>query len=162
MSVFEELRPFVSLCQACGMIPYTMENSFITNKFAKFSLSCNRLMTWWFCFIFILQLASSVVILHFSTSMINAISTDRDVPITVSILTGGTSLSYLAQLFLSRWVVFRYCKLRNVVQTVQEIERLFGEKFVAQHKSSVMLRFVIGFTLIISVVSINIICWVVI
>ena len=35
MSVFEQLNPFVSLCQACGMIPYTVERNSATNKFEK-------------------------------------------------------------------------------------------------------------------------------
>jgi hypothetical protein len=39
MSVFEQLNPYVSLCQACGLIPYTIEYNLIiilkaTNKFS--------------------------------------------------------------------------------------------------------------------------------
>jgi hypothetical protein len=45
MSVFEQFRPFVGLCQACGMIPYTIENKLITNKFSRFTFSLKHRTT---------------------------------------------------------------------------------------------------------------------
>jgi hypothetical protein len=47
----------------------------------------------------------------------------------------------------------RYRRLRVVVEAVQKVERLFGYKFLAQHKSSLMTRFIIGFILILTLVS---------
>jgi len=155
MSVFEELRPFVGLCQACGMIPYSTEHDAITNKFAGFALSFHRLVTWWFCLIFISQLVCVGVMIQFAASMTHEISTDGDIPMTLTILISViSSLSHLVQFFFSRWVVFRHRKLRNVVEMVQEVERIFQEEFIAQRKGSIRLRFVIGFSLIISIVSI--------
>jgi hypothetical protein len=46
-----------------------------------------------------------------------------------------------------------YRRLRVVVEAVQEVEWLFGEKFLAQHKSSLTTRFFIGFILILTLVS---------
>jgi uncharacterized membrane protein (Fun14 family) len=157
MSVFEELRPFVGLCQACGMIPYSMEHEVINNKFIGFTLSFNRLVTWWFCLIFILQLLCTGVLIQVSTSLTQEIITDRDIPMLLTIVVGITSFFHLVQWFLSRWVVFiHYSKLRNVVEIVQEVERLFQEKFIAHHmRSSIMLRFIIGFILVNAMVSIN-------
>ena len=58
MSVFEQLNPFVSLCQVCGLIPYTIEYNLITNKFSRFTFSIKHRTTWWFVGILALQLVS--------------------------------------------------------------------------------------------------------
>jgi hypothetical protein len=57
MSVFEKLGPFVSLCQACGMIPYTIKRNSGTNQFEKFTFSFKHFNTWWFFFMLVLQLS---------------------------------------------------------------------------------------------------------
>jgi len=149
MSVFEQLSPFVSLCQACGMIPYTIERNLATNKFAKFTFSVKNLTTWWFFLILILQILGIVILGCYSNDLGESLSTDQKMPVTVLILFGVTQISRLAELLLSRWIVLRFRPLRNAVKAVQEVERLFGEKFLAQHsKSSITARFIIGFILV--------------
>jgi hypothetical protein len=70
-------------------------------------------------------------------------------PIIFTILTGTASFSYLAQFLTCRWIILRYKQLRNAVEAVQEVERLFGETFIAEHQSSLLvtrtaIRFQLG------------------
>lgn len=154
MSVFEQLRPFVSLCQACGLIPYTLENSLSTKKFIKFTFSFRHFTTIWFSFIFILQLATIAVIFYFSMNRIVDFLSDGTVPLTITVVFGMNWLSVMAQLLASRWISMQYRQLRTAIEQVQEVERLFGDKLIMQHKSSVMTRFILGFILVLLAVSI--------
>jgi len=153
MSVFEQLRPFVSLCQACGMIPYTMEYNLITNKFSRFTFSFKHRTTWWFACILVFQFVSICLASYFSANGPGSISTDRSLPVTVKVLYAVNSFGSIIKLSLSRWIVSRFRRLQAVVEAVHEVERLFGEKFTTQHKSSLTTQFVIGFILILTLVS---------
>ena len=154
MSIFEQLRPFVSLCQACGMIPYTIEDNLITNKFSRFTFSFNHLTTWWF---FLILLVIHPVVLIVMWYMIKDVPIHllmgRDMPITVTVLLTVTAISYFVELFLSRWIVSRHRKLQHAIKAIQEVEKIFGEKFLSQHKSSIGYQIIIGFILVIIVVS---------
>lgn len=154
MSVFEQIRPFVNLCQACGMIPYAIENNLMTNKFSRFTFSFKHRVTRWFLFILALQIAIVCFARYFSVSKQDDISTDQSLPITINILFAVNSMSSLVQLLFSRWIVLRYRRLQTAIEAVQEVERLFGEEFIAQHKSSLTTRIIIGFILILVTVSI--------
>ncbi len=155
MSVFEQIRPFVNFCQACGMIPYAIENNLMTNKFNKFTFSFKHRVTRWFLFILALQIAIVCFARYFSVSKQDDISTDQSLPITIKILSAVDSISSLVQLLFSRWIVLRYRRLQRAIDAVQEVERLFGEEFIAQHKSSLKTRIIIGFILILMTVSIG-------
>ncbi len=149
MSVFEQLHPFVSLFQACGMIPYTMERNLTTKKFAKFTFSFKHRTTWWFVLILILQVLCIVALGCTSDDVGENLSTDKTMPVTVLILFSVTNMSRLAEILLSRCIVLRFRRLRNAVEAVQEVERLFGDKYLAQHsKSFIKERFIIGFILV--------------
>ncbi|KAI9565924.1 hypothetical protein GHT06_009722 [Daphnia sinensis] len=151
MSVFDQLRPFVSLCQACGMFPYTIEENLTTKKFVKFSFSFRNTITWWFSMIISLQVAVTVVVVYSSMQQIGNLTSDQNMPITVPILFVVNWPCFLMQMFTTRWIVFHHRRLRNVIDTVQEVERLFGEEFITTHKSSITKRFIIGFILIITI-----------
>jgi Kef-type K+ transport system membrane component KefB len=153
MSVFEHLRPLVSLCQACGMIPFTMEENVISNKFVRFTFSFRHRTTWWFMVLFVLQFGLQFVMVKLSVSILDGLINDENVPMTVTILSGITMFSYTAQILLSRWIVLNYRKLRNAAKALQEVERLFGEKFIEQHQCFLGYRFIIAVTLIVTTVS---------
>ncbi|XP_032776435.2 putative gustatory receptor 28b isoform X2 [Daphnia magna] len=153
MSVFEQLRPFVSLCQACGLIPYTMENSLSTKKFIKFTFSLRHFTTIWFSFIFILQLATIAVVFYFSMNRVVDFLSDGTFPLTITVVFGMNWLSIMAQLLASRWISLQHRQLQNAIEQVREVERLFGDKFIMQHKSSVMTRFILGFILVLLAVT---------
>lgn len=155
MSVFEQIRPFVNLCQACGMIPYAIENNLMTNKFNKFTFSFKHRVARWFLFILALQMAIVCLARYFSVSKQDDISTDQSLPITIKILSAVNSISSLVQLLFSRWIVLRYRRLQRAIEAVQQVERLFGEEFIAQHKSSLKTRIIIGFIFILVTVSIG-------
>lgn len=149
MSVFEQLRPFVSFCQACGMIPFTTEQNSITNKFTKFNFSFRHLTTWWFFLVMIMEIVVMGMMGYFSIIPTFYLLKGRNLPITVIILLLVMPISYFAQLLLSRWIVLHYRQLRNAIEAIQEVEKLLGEKFISQHKSSVTTRFIIGFVLVV-------------
>lgn len=153
MSVFKHLRPLVSLCQACGMIPFTMEENVISNKFVRFTFSFRHRTTWWFMVLFVLQFGLQFVMVKLSVSILDGLINDENVPMTVTILSGITMFSYTAQILLSRWIVLNYRKLRNAAKALQEVERLFGEKFIEQHQCFLGYRFIIAVTLIVTTVS---------
>lgn len=155
MSVFEQLRPFVSLCQACGMIPFTVEQDLISKKFVRFTFSLKHLTTWWFILLLVLQLTVSVGLIYSSMSQTISLSIDPDLPIMMMAVVFGVNwVSISSQFLISRWIVSHYRQLRRAVEAIQEVERLFGDPFIRQHKSSVMTRFIIiGFILVVTTVS---------
>jgi gustatory receptor len=154
MSVFEQLGPFVSLCQASGMIPFTKEQDLNSKKFAKFTFSLRHPITCWFILLLVLQLIISVGLVYSSTSQIKSLLIDPNMPIMMAVVFGVNWLSIFSQFLISRWVVLHYRQLRRAVESIQEVEKLFGDKFITQHKSSVMTRFIIGFILIVTTVSV--------
>lgn len=153
MSVFEQLRPFVSLCQACGVFPFTIEEDLTSKKFVRFNFSFRNLTTWWFMLLFVLQLVITVGLVYLSTSQMEDLSIDSNLPITMAVVFGVNWASSISPIFISHWIVLHYRQLRRVVEIIQDVESLFGEKFIAQHKSSVMTRFIIGFILVIATVN---------
>ena len=151
MSVFEQLNPFFSLCQACGLIPYTIEYNLITNKLSRYTFSIKHRTTWWFVGILALQIVfASRVTRRKNWTIIYQPTKVYLSPPTFSLV---NSISSFVQLLLSRWIVMRYRRLQTAIKAVQEVERLLGEEFMAQHKSSLTTRFVIGFILILTTVS---------
>jgi uncharacterized membrane protein (Fun14 family) len=149
MSVFEQLSPFVSLCQACGMIPFTIEQNQITNKFEKFTFSFRHRTTWWFFLVMAMETVVMGVMGYVSFIQTFDMLNGQNLPITVIILLLGIAMSYFIQIILSRWIVLHYRQLRNAIEAIQEVEKLLGEKFISQHKSSVTARFIIGFVLVV-------------
>lgn len=153
MSVFEQLQPFVSLCQACGMIPFTIERNLTTGKFERFTFSLKHFATWWFSFILVFQISVVVVVGNLSGDMQDVLMSDRNIPTTLIILTGITSSAFLVQLLSSRWIPLNYRHLRKAVEDLQKVEQLFGDKFIEEHKSSAMIQFFAGFVIVLITVS---------
>lgn len=155
MSALEQLSSFVSFCQACGLIPYTMEYDSITKKFVRFSFSFRHLTTWWFILIATLQLVTPYLIIKIPQSFIKELKTDHNAPITINILISVVGFSLLSHFLVSRWMIlFRYRRLQSVVKLAQKVEKLliYDGTFISQ-KNSVSKRFVVGFILIIILVS---------
>lgn len=90
---------------------------------------------------------------YLSGDLQDKLSADRNIPITLIILSGISSALFSAQLLPSRWIALHYRHLDNAVKVVQKVENLFGEKFIVEHKSSIMIRFVIGFAVVLMTVS---------
>lgn len=51
MKILKQLRPFVLLCQLCGLFPFDMELDADTEEFKRFAFSWRRPVTWWFTFL---------------------------------------------------------------------------------------------------------------
>lgn len=85
MSVFERLRPFVSLCHACGFFPYAIENNSNTKNFERFTFSFKNLTTWWFFLISISQLAFFIGLVYLFWKQVVKFN-EENMPITMSIL----------------------------------------------------------------------------
>ena len=154
MSALEQLRPFVSLCQACEFIPYVMEyqrKDVITKKFVRFTFSFKYFTTWWFLMVAILQF----LIPFLMASMFNIVNNElaaSQLPIMIMILNVVNSIGFSAQYVTCRWIGFRYNHWRKLVESIQCAEKLFG-KIPLARKNSIKERFVIGFVLILIVVS---------
>ena len=154
MSIFGELRPFFSLCQACGMIPYTMEYDSTTKQFKNFTFSWKSRATLWFIPMFILQILVPLAMSQLSKDIVADEIIDKQIPITVSILTGTTILFQMMELVLSRYIALRhYRRLKNIVTFGLKIERLLTLKRDLPSKCSLTKRFIIGFSLILVLVS---------
>ena len=150
----EHLRPFFTLCQACGMIPYSITYNFKTNiKAVHFSFSFKNFVTWWFSFVFILQLGFPLIMNFFSKKFLVNISPDGKAPATITILGMLTILCYVFQLLVTRWIVLRnYKRFQHVISAAYEIERLL--KVDDHHQGeNIKKRFYIALILI--AVSVN-------
>ncbi|XP_045026258.1 uncharacterized protein LOC116915416 [Daphnia magna] len=145
MSVFEQLQPFVSLCQACGFVPYTIKRNSTSGKFERFTFSFKNVITWWFLLVLAYQIFGVSTVGFLSGDLQDMLSTDRIIPTTLIILTGISSSLFLAQLLPSRWIALHHRRLTNAVEAIQRVERLLGEEFITEHASSIPIRFVVGF-----------------
>ncbi len=155
MSVFDKLSPFISICQACGMIPFTIVRDPATNTFAKFSFSFQHIITWWSLLVCGLHLMVPIVLINLSGNLVYELSTDRSLPITITIVTGVTTVCFLSQFVICRWIVFRhYRRLQNAVKAVQKAERVLNLSHTLLYKNSISKRIVIGIIVIITAVSI--------
>ena len=156
MSVLEKLSPFISICQFCGMLPFSMEYDPTTKAFARFSFSFRNFITWWFMLIFILQLAAPFALVNISGHLLQELSSDLSVPTMVTIVAGVTSVCFFAQFAISRWITFRhYGRLRNAVEAVQAVERILKSLSVIVCNNSVTKRVVIGIILLLAAVSLQ-------
>ena len=104
MSLIEQLRPFLSLCQASGFMPYSLECDLNTKKLLKFGFSWSNFITWWFIFLAVLQLGLPTITILFAGDVIEKLRVDAQAPITISMLMNVTVLCYVVQLVLSRWI----------------------------------------------------------
>lgn len=158
MSLLEQLLPLISLCQACGMIPFTVKYDSSTRKFSRFSFSFRHYTSWWFyILIFVLQVSVPFLLLKVSKKLKENIAVNQvPVPFTLTMLADLTMFGAFFQLFISRWLVLRYrLRLRNVVTVIQEVEKLLQKmlNYSVGQNYSVTKRFCIGFTTLI--VSVN-------
>lgn len=157
MSVFDELRPFVNLCQASGFIPFSIEADAFTKKFDRFTFSLKSASALWFLFIFFLHLLYLYIFRDLSTEHYNQLIIDNNIPVTVSIFSLFTVLSTGFQYLVCRCIVLQYRHLQNAVEAVQNVERIFERTvFLEKPKHSMRNRLVIGTTFILLLVSSNI------
>lgn len=157
--LIQQIRPFVSFCQACGFFPYVMEYHPITGEFVKFTFSYRNLTTWWFVFIIVYHIVSPIGALSESRKYVNLLTTDPELPITVTLCGAGNVLSSYIQIFSIRWMVlFRYRGLQNAVSQVLKVEKLLHETSKispANYSLKITKRFVVGFLLIVTGVSLR-------
>ncbi len=154
MSALEELQQFVSLCHACGMIPYVMEYDSITKKFVKFTFSFKYFTTWWFISVSVLLCSVLCVLMYSVMTILLGLLTNNNVPIKVPIIFGVNSVGFFTLFLVYRLMVLRFRRLRSAVRAVQEVERLFGNsKSYTEHKKTIKKRFLIGFSFVVIAVS---------
>lgn len=142
MSVLEQLSPLVSLCQACGFMPYTVEYDPITKSYSKFSFSVKNRVTWWFIFTWIFQfLVYPLPYIHFTKNVLADLAFDKTMPITVSLLGAVVVCSFLLQYGIARFIVlFRYKQLRDILDTLRQVESLFKHTLIIRQDRSVFKR----------------------
>ena len=152
MSPLNELRPFVSFCQACGMIPFHMEqsNSIPTRSFT-FRFSLKRFTTWWFVAVAIAQIVTTYIISQLFREMAENDIQIEAIPMTALVLGMFTLFGVLVIMAIPRWIVIRrYRNLNNALKALQDVD--VGITHRHKPKSSITLRFIVGFSLIVSTV----------
>ena len=156
MSVLEKLSPFISICQFCGMLPFSMEYDPATKEFARFSFSFWHFITWWFVLIFFLQFVVPLVLISIFGNLLQEMSNDSSLPLTLSIMAGVNAVCLITQLVLCRWIVFCYYRqLRNTVEAIQAVERIFKSSSFTGYENSVSKRVAVGIILLVVAVSTN-------
>ena len=155
MSALEKLSPFISVCQVCGMLPFSMEYEPATKEFKKFAFSFRHFITWWYILIILLHLVAFPYVLgNLAGNLLRELSSDRSIPVTVSIVASVTSVGFLAQLLLCRWIVFRhYRRLRNAVEAVKAVKRIFQLSSITGYKNSTSKIVAVGIILFLVAVS---------
>ena len=154
MSALEKLSPIISVCQVCGMLPFSMEYDPATKEFTKFAFSFRHFITWWYILIILLHLVAFPYVLgNLAGNLLRELSSDRSIPVTVSIVASVTSVGFLAQLLVCRWIVFRhYRRLRNAVEAVKAVQRIL-QSSSAGYKNSTSKIVAIGIILLLVAVS---------
>lgn len=156
MSPLEQLSPFVSLLQACGVIPYTIKYDLTTKKLIGFSFSFKCLTTWWFILNLILQSIYHFIFYNTSEQYLKLLSREPDAPITITILGAVTVAGYISQVAVSRWIVlFRYRRMKRVLEAMQKLERLIYNNEDDNIRNSIVKHFVVGFSISIFSVSVQ-------
>ena len=153
MSPLNELRPFVSFCQACGLIPFSMEVHTNREISLTFKFSFKKIITWWFILIAIGQ----IVALYFLSQIYMETSAgqlmDEETSMTLVFLGVSTMSTIFFQMAVPRWIVIGgYRNLNNALHALQDVEERLGQ-ISGQHlrpRSSITIRFTAGFTLILS------------
>lgn len=149
MSALEQIRPLVSFCQACGLIPYTMVYEPINKKFLKFIFCWKNVTTWWFLFVSISQIVIPLMMSLIGKEMVGKIRAEKQAPVTVVISMTVTMVCYVGQFFLIRWSILRnHQKLQNAVRSALEVEKFLGKTWHT-FQNSINRRFTIGFSLIV-------------
>lgn len=125
MSVIDQLRPYVSLCQACGFIPYVMERDSKTKRFVKFNFSWKYSITWWFIGLACSQLAFPLIMNQISAIMSGKSNGKEETPVTVRILMVVTFFCYVIQMIIALWIVLlQHVRLQNIVKLALRVELL--------------------------------------
>ena len=157
MSIIEELRPLISLFQGCGFIPYTIKLDHTkSSTFYYFSFSWKNWITWWSISTVFLQIIIPVLVGKLMMDVMMNFFSGEGVPVTITLVGAFTASSTLVELLICRWIVFwRFRSLNNAFNIVQDIQLRHGQSYF-HHRSSVLLRFIIGFILIFITVILNI------
>ena len=148
MSVFDELRPFVNLCQAVGFIPFSIETNPVSRKFYRFTFSFKSGSVLWFLSIFSMHIFYIYLSKDMFVSQFKLLLTDNNIPLTLSIFSVFSLTSTGVQYVVSRYVVLQYRHLQNAVETVQNVERIFNRViFLKAPRNSIKKRLIIGIAL---------------
>lgn len=151
MSLIEELRPFVSFCQATGLIPFTLKRDLIKTGSLVFSFSFKNFTTWWFIIILLLQLTFMTVMGSILPDLMSDYYIGEAIPVTIGLLGVSSIACSLATIISARWIVLRrYRSMKIALNIVQDIEYRHGLDFHKQ--SSLMARFTVGAVLVMSTV----------
>lgn len=149
MTPLEQLRPFVYLSQASGLIPFTIEQDSITKNFSRFSFHIKSFVTIWCVVILVSHAVVFIALAESAKNLVIKMSASGDTPITLNILMGIFLVCYVFHHAATRWIIFRhYNRLKNAFDTIQNLENYFAQT-MQRNLSSVTKRFTVGFTLIV-------------
>lgn len=146
-----KLRPFIIICQIYGLIPFSMEMDPVTAGFQRFTCSLKNFVTWWYACVLVVQvtcyLSSMVFEMKFATN-----AKESGVSSTVLILSVGTQLLYMVQIFFCRIVVLKFKRLRRVITLIHEVEQHLKE-VLENSKDSILQRIILGVLFVVIMVN---------
>ena len=149
-----KLRPFIIICQVYGLIPFSMEMDPDTGGFQKFTVSPKKIASWWYAFVFILQVTCYLISMILRAKNVTK-AEDLGVSPVVLSLTATTPMMYMIQVFFSRIVVLKLKPLRRVITLIQEVEQHLWK--IVQHSGDTLLpRSILGFFFATIMVCLNI------
>ena len=122
MKIFNQLRPFVFICQAAGFCPFFIETKKSTDAFIKFSFAWKKPLTWWFIFIFVLQFVFAI----FDTNVILQVffgeGIDRgNIPQIFSVYSTIELFFFFILLGGARYIIFRYPHMKRAIELVNKV-----------------------------------------
>ncbi len=128
MGVFEQLRPFVFLCQFSGFTPFRMLFHPETKRFQRFVFSCRHPLTCWFILRIIFQIIIPFWKIYFYFHNISVTAGfDDNLPIAIYAFTIVAIIFHGLELLLSRYISLYFSAFRRALERIQHINAVLVE-----------------------------------
>lgn len=146
-----KLRPFITICQIIGLVPFSMKMDPKTGGFIEFNYSVKNFVSWWYNFVGIVQTTG-----FFFVMLIGVIDSKPSItPIAVTVLLKATQFLYLLQILLAKIVPIRYKRFRRIVNLIIEVEQHLSTILpgsIINNKDTIVSRTFIGILVIVFMV----------
>lgn len=149
-----KLRPFVTICQIIGLVPFSMKMDPKTGGFIEFNYSLRKFISWWYIFMGIIQMADYIFVMS-----VSLIASKSGATLTAAaVLLKATQFLYALQILLVKIAPIRYKRFRRIVNLIREVEQHFSVMLpgsIVNNRDTIVSRTVIGILVIVFMVVIN-------
>lgn len=142
MLLFEHLRPFVCFCQMFGLIPFFVENNNSPkNNFKRFSFSLRHPVSWWFFFLFAVQLIIPIWDIYGVLALIH----QTQVPSMFIGFVLHEHVFLIVLVAMTRYAISKYPCLRRAICLLRKVSNeLLIENEPAEFLSGLKIRVIVG------------------